>query len=73
MKPRLKNRYLYAARSPIRPKNITAAARISHGRFGIYLTSIQLADDFVQKYPEIAISDRKFKACKLIHQVQYPR
>ncbi len=58
--------YLYAVGSIVHPKNILAASRISQNRICVYLSSIQVANEFVQNHAEISIQNQKIKVRKLI-------
>jgi hypothetical protein len=50
----------------IGPKNIISISKISNNRICTYLSSKQLADDFVTKFPEISIAGTRTKVRKLI-------
>jgi hypothetical protein len=50
----------------IGPKNIISMSKISNNRICIYLSSKQLADDFVTEFPEISIAGTRTKVRKLI-------
>ena len=58
--------YLYAIGEIVKPENIFAASRISNGRICIFLSSVQIANELVEKHSQITINQQKLKVRKFI-------
>lgn len=58
--------YVISVGSIVGPRNVVSASRIANNRICIYLSSTEVADEFVGKHPELLILAESVKVRKLI-------